>query len=283
LKNNTVYIKNCWEDKANIEAGTATAEGGKFAALAMKQAVADAKEGLIDAIVTAPINKIAMGKSDFGFPGHTEFLQDAFNVKESLMMMVSDSLRVALVTNHTPLKDVVGQITKEKLTSKIKVLEDSLKKDFGIEKPTIAILGLNPHAGDEGNIGQEEQDIIRPVIVEAKKNGQFVSGPFPADGFFGTSQFQKFDAILAMYHDQGLVPFKALTFGSGVNFTAGLPIVRTSPDHGTAYDIVGKNMAELSSFRTAIFSAIDIARTRKWGKDAERRKEKPKLVEKGHE
>jgi len=279
LKENTIYIKNCWEDKANIEAGTATAEGGKFAAIAMEQAVADAKEGLLDAIVTAPINKNAMAKADFGFPGHTEFLQDAFGVKESLMMMVSDGLRVALVTNHTPLKDVTSQITKEKLTSKIKVLENSLKKDFGIEKPNIAILGLNPHAGDDGTIGKEEQEILRPVIVEAKKNGQLISGPYPADGFFGSSQFQKFDAILAMYHDQGLVPFKALTFGSGVNFTAGLPIVRTSPDHGTAYDIVGKNLVELSSFRTAIFNAMDIARTRKWGKEASRNKEKPKLVE----
>ncbi len=276
VKEGNVYIKNCWEEKSNIMVGEATEEGGKLAALAMKHAVEDAQHGLLDAIVTAPINKEAMKKSGFNFPGHTEYLAERFNAKETVMMMVADGLRVALVTNHIPVSKIVETITREKIISKLVILDQSLTKDFGIEKPKIAVLGLNPHAGDNGTIGTEDNDLIKPVIVEAKKNGMFVSGPFPPDGFFGSSQFKKFDAVLAMYHDQGLIPFKALTFGNGVNFTAGLPIVRTSPDHGTAYDIAGQNVVEISSFRSAIFKALDIATMRQEIKEMTREKKEKK-------
>ena len=276
VKEGNVYIKNCWEEKSNIMVGEATEEGGKLAALAMKHAVEDAQHGLLDAIVTAPINKEAMKKSGFNFPGHTEYLAERFNAKETVMMMVADGLRVALVTNHIPVSKIVESITREKIISKLVILDQSLRKDFGIEKPKIAVLGLNPHAGDNGTIGTEDNDLIKPVIVEAKKNGMFVSGPFPPDGFFGSSQFKKFDAVLAMYHDQGLIPFKALTFGNGVNFTAGLPIVRTSPDHGTAYDIAGQNVVEISSFRSAIFKALDIATMRQEIKEMTREKKEKK-------
>lgn len=281
VKEGTVYIKNCWEENATITTGEATEEGGRFAALAMKHAVEDAQNGLIDAIVTAPINKEAMKKSGFEFPGHTEYFAQKFNAKETVMMMVADGLRVALVTNHIPIAQVPEKLTREKIISKMVILDNSLKKDFGIEKPKIAVLGLNPHAGDNGTIGKEDIDLIRPVIIEAKNNGMLVSGPYPPDGFFGSSQFKKFDAVLAMYHDQGLIPFKALTFGNGVNFTAGLPIVRTSPDHGTAYDKVGQNSVDISSFRTAIFKAIDIAKMRRDIKEMTREKKAVKRPERG--
>jgi len=218
---------------------------------------------MIDGIVTAPINKHAMKMANFPFPGHTEFIADKFQSSNSLMMMVSDVMRVALVTNHEPVANVAGLIKKDLVAKKLNILYKTLVEDFGIEKPTIAVLGLNPHAGDDGAIGTEDDKEIRPAILEAKKKGQNVVGPYPADGFFGSSTFKKVDAVLAMFHDQGLIPFKALTFGEGVNFTAGLPLVRTSPDHGTAYDIAGKNMADPSSLRSAIYAAIDIAKTRK--------------------
>ncbi|MCL4137414.1 UNVERIFIED_CONTAM: hypothetical protein GTU68_053652 [Idotea baltica] len=236
----------------------------------MQHAVEDAQNGLIDAIVTAPINKEAMKKSGFEFPGHTEYLAKAFNAQETVMMMIANGLRIALVTNHIPVSQINEKLTKEKISSKIILLDQSLRKDFGIEKPRIAVLGLNPHAGDNGTIGNEDVELIKPIIVEAKKTGMFVAGPYPADGFFGSSEFKKFDAVLAMYHDQGLIPFKALTFGGGVNFTAGLPIVRTSPDHGTAYDIAGKNTVDVASFRTALFHAVDIATMRQELKDMHR-------------
>jgi len=285
VKDGNIYIKNCWDSNANITVGEATEEGGKLAALAMQHAVEDAQNGLIDAIVTAPINKDAMKKSGFQFPGHTEYLAHAFNAKETVMMMIANGLRVALVTNHIPVSQITSQVTKEKISTKLIMLDQSLRKDFGIDKPKIAVLGLNPHAGDNGAIGTEEVDMIKPIIVEAKKTGMFVAGPYPPDGFFGSSEFKKFDAVLAMYHDQGLIPFKALTFGGGVNFTAGLPIVRTSPDHGTAYDIAGKNVVDVASFRTAIFKAVDIANMRKDLKEMTREKmpvkgKKPKPVEK---
>ncbi len=285
VKEGNIYIKNCWDDKANITVGEVTEEGGRLAGIAMKYAVEDAQNGLLDAIVTAPINKEAMKKSGFEFPGHTEYFANKFNTKETVMMMVADGLRVALVTNHIPVSLITKKLTREKLISKMVVLDQSLTKDFGIEKPKIAVLGLNPHAGDNGTIGKEDIELIKPVIVEAKKNGMHVSGPYPPDGFFGSSQFKKFDAVLAMYHDQGLIPFKALTFGNGVNFTAGLPIVRTSPDHGTAYDIAGKNIVDISSFRRAIFEAVDIARMRKDNKEMKRevktggKEKKPKQIE----
>lgn len=258
-----VNVVNCWQDDVKITLGEENETGGKYAGIALAQATNDLKGGFIDAVVTAPINKKAMLLANFGYPGHTEYFTDHFETKESLMLMVNDGLRVGLVTNHLPLKDVSSAIKRELIQKKLNLLHHSLKVDFGIAEPTIAILGLNPHAGDNGAIGDEEDRLIRPVIAEAKNKGKIVMGPFPADGFFGSSQYRKFDGILAMYHDQGLVPFKALSFGEGVNYTAGLPIVRTSPDHGTAFDIVGKNQADPASFRRAMFLAIDVARNRK--------------------
>jgi 4-hydroxythreonine-4-phosphate dehydrogenase len=204
-----------------------------------------------------------MQLAGFPFPGHTEYITQELGSKESLMFLVSDGMKVGLVTNHVPIKDVASQVTKAKVLDKIKIMYETLHIDFAIEKPTIAVLGLNPHAGDEGVIGQEDIEIIRPAIEEAKKKGVMAFGPFSADGFFGSGQYNKYDGILAMYHDQGLVPFKALSFGTGVNYTAGLGAVRTSPDHGTAFDIAGKNEADPASFRKALFLAIDIARNRK--------------------
>lgn len=258
-----VNVVNCWDEDVKIVLGEATEQAGKLAHIAMDRALAELKEGNLDAVVTAPINKEAMKKADFPYPGHTEFFTKNLDKKESLMTMVSDNLRIALATNHLALSKVAESITKEKLVHKLKIFNKSLIEDFGIDKPTIAVLGLNPHAGDNGVIGNEEDDIIRPVIIEAKKNGVHAVGPYAADGFFGSSQYTKADGIFAMYHDQGLIPFKALTFGSGVNFTAGLPVVRTSPDHGTGYDIAGKNQADASSFRSAVYAAMDIARSRK--------------------
>ncbi len=285
LHTGKVYLKNCWEDKAAINVGQATEEGGKYAALALEAAVKDAQMGNLDAIVTAPINKSAMHMSGFKYPGHTEYLSEAFNVRESVMMMVSSAMRIALATNHLPIKDVPSELVKDKIIKKLIILDQSLRKDFGIQKPNIAVFGLNPHAGDNGSIGKEDLELIKPVIIEAKKNGMLVSGPYSADGFFGSGQFNKFDGILAMYHDQGLIPFKALSFGDGVNFTAGLPIVRTSPDHGTAYDLVGTGKAEISSFRNALNLAYDICRSRKEYAEinANPLKKKPKLTEQGSE
>lgn len=260
---NRINVLNCWEAQAEINMGKATEAGGKFAHIALDRAVRDFQNNAIDAIVTAPINKHAMKQADFGFPGHTEFLADQFKSSKNLMMMVSGEMRVALVTNHVPVSQLGELITRELVESKLKTLHKSLVEDFGLEKPSIAILGINPHAGDEGSIGTEDDTITRPVIISAKKKGMNVMGPYPADGFFGSATQRKFDAILAMYHDQGLIPFKALSFGDGVNFTAGLPVVRTSPDHGTAYDIVGKDLADPSSLRTAIYTALDIAKQRK--------------------
>ncbi|MEE9439173.1 MAG: 4-hydroxythreonine-4-phosphate dehydrogenase PdxA [Saprospiraceae bacterium] len=262
-KYNKVNVLNCWEETADIEAGKATESGGKFAHIALDRAVRDYQANQIDGIITAPINKNAMKMSGFQFPGHTEFIADKFKSSNSLMMMVSDVIKVAVVTNHESVRNVADLITKELVTKKLEILNTTLVEDFGIQKPTIAILGLNPHAGDEGSIGTEDEEIVKPVILAAKKKGMTVMGPYPADGFFASSTHKKFDAILAMYHDQGLIPFKMLSFGKGVNFTAGLPIIRTSPDHGTAYDIVGKNIADPSSLRHAIYAAIDIAKCRK--------------------
>ena len=262
-KYNRVNVLNCWDETANIELGRATKEAGKFAHIALDRAVRDFQNHHIDGIITAPINKNAMKMADFPFPGHTEFIADKFKSSNSLMMMVSDALKVALVTNHEPIANVSSLITKEAVTRKLNILHKTLVQDFGLEKPIIAVLGLNPHAGDDGAIGTEDETEVRPAIIEAKKNGMSIMGPYSADGFFGSSQFQKFDAILAMYHDQGLIPFKALSFGQGVNFTAGLPIIRTSPDHGTAYDIAGKNIADESSLRSAIYAALDIVKMRK--------------------
>jgi len=262
-----VNVVNCWQDNVNISLGKATDHSGKYAYQSLEWAVKDLQAGLIDALVTAPINKEAMQMANFPFPGHTEYLTQALGARESVMMLVHDELRVALATNHLPLRAVPAKITKELLLQKINLLHESLCMDFGIDRPTIAVLGLNPHAGDGGLLGMEEEQQIRPAVIEAKKGGKLVMGPFPADGFFGSGQYRKYDAILAMYHDQGLAPFKALSFGNGVNYTAGLSAVRTSPDHGTAYDLAGKNGADPTSFRNALFMAIDITRQRRDYKD----------------
>ena len=262
LLHDKVNIVNCWQENVNITLGKASDLGGKYALQSLEYATLDLKNGLIDALVTAPISKHSMKMAGFPFPGHTEYLTQELGGDESLMFMVSDSLRIGLVTNHLPVREVAGTITRDLLFRKLQIMYDSLRTDFALERPTIAVLGLNPHAGDEGVIGDEEEQIIRPVLAELKRKGMLVMGPFPADGFFGSGQHTKFDAIMAMYHDQGLIPFKAFSFGAGVNFTAGLPCVRTSPDHGTAFDIAGKNEADPSSFRKALFTAMDIARNR---------------------
>lgn len=257
-----INVVNCWEEMIEIQLGQSTPEGGKAALLALQQAVKDLKEGRIEGIVTAPINKQNIQSDDFKFPGHTEFFTKAFETRDSLMLLCSGKLRVGVVTGHVPLQKVPQLITRERVQLKLNILERSLRQDFGISKPRIAVLGLNPHAGEEGLLGKEEQDIIIPLIEEFKNKGRLVFGPFPADGFFGSGAFHKFDGILAMYHDQGLIPFKTLAFEQGVNYTAGLPIVRTSPDHGTAYDIAGQGIASESSLREALYLACDIARKR---------------------
>jgi len=257
-----INVVSCFPDNVNIKLGEATKDGGDSAQKALDAAMSDYNNGLLKAIVTAPINKKAMQLAKFQYPGHTEFFTDKFDVSDSLMLMCNDDLRVGLVTNHLPIKDVAAAVTKQKVQKKLNILYNTLHEDFGIVKPKIAILGLNPHASDGGAIGSEDEEFIRPIVLEAKKKGRFVNGPYPADGFFGSGMHKKFDGILAMYHDQGLIPFKALSFGSGVNFTAGLPLVRTSPDHGTGYEIVGQNKADASSFRQALFTAIDVVRNR---------------------
>ena len=260
--NKRVNVINCWEEEHELSFGTPTAQSGKAALLSIQAASADLKAGLIDAVVTAPIDKDNIQSEEFHFPGHTEFFTSYFEAPESLMFLVSENLRVATATGHIPVKDVANKLTTEMLIKKLSILLESLKKDFGILKPRIAVLGLNPHAGENGLLGSEEKDVIIPAIRTLKEKGHLLFGPFPADGFFGTRQYQQVDATLAMYHDQGLIPFKTLAFENGVNFTAGLPIVRTSPDHGTAYNIAGKNLAQESSFREALFLALDILRKR---------------------
>lgn len=257
-----INVVNCWEDAVEIVPGKPSKETGRASFVALKQACEELKEGLIDALVTAPIDKNSIHSDSFQFKGHTEFLTDFFGQKESLMFMVSDTLRIALTTDHIPLNDVTAALTRERISSKLQLLEQSLRKDFGIGKPRIAVLALNPHAGDGGLMGREDDDIIKPIIMDYKNKGKLVFGPFPADGFFGSCMQEKYDAVLAMYHDQGLIPFKTAAFETGVNFTAGLPVVRTSPDHGTGYSIAGKNQANEGSLREAIYKACDILKCR---------------------
>jgi 4-hydroxythreonine-4-phosphate dehydrogenase len=258
----SINVVNCWEEVVEINPGKPTRETGKAALKALQCACDEMKEGLIDALVTAPVDKHTIHSAEFPFKGHTEFLAKEFGGGDSLMFMVSDILRVGLVTDHEPLRSVTALVTREKLEQKLKLMEGSLRKDFGISKPRIAVLGLNPHAGDGGLIGNEDDEIIRPVVSDFRNKGKLVFGPFPADGFFGTSQFRQYDAALAMYHDQGLIPFKTLAFEMGVNFTGGLAVVRTSPDHGTGYNIAGKNQASETSMREAILLAGEIFRHR---------------------
>ena len=230
-------------------------------------ATKDLAAGKVDVLVTAPISKEAMGKTDFKFPGHTEYLADLSGLDEALMVMVSPKMRVALVTSHIALKDVVSSLSIDKIVDKLKVFNKSLQKDFGIQRPKIAVFGVNPHAGENGKMGDEEREIISLAIQRASGEGILAFGPYPADGFFGSGAMNKFDGILAMYHDQGLAAFKALAFDEGVNFTAGLPIIRTSPDHGTAYDIVGEGVASEASMRSAIYLAIDVFRRQQLDKE----------------
>lgn len=257
-------VITCWPNTdEDIQPGKVTPEAGKGAFESLKRAMEDLKAGKLDALVTAPINKNNIQNDEFKFPGHTEYLAEAFNIKEPLMFMVSDVLRVGVVTGHVPLSEVASQITKEKIVVKLQAMLKSLRGDFGIRKPRIAVLGLNPHAGENGLLGSEEEEIITPALKELRNKGQLIYGPYPADGFFAAQTYRKFDAVLAMYHDQGLSPFKTIAFSEGVNFTAGLPIVRTSPDHGTAYDIAGKNQADETSIRQAIYTACDVVKHRK--------------------
>ncbi len=265
--NRKVNVVNVWNEEINFELGKATETGGKFAFLSLESATQDLASGKIDVLVTAPISKEAMAKSGFKFPGHTEYLADKAGMDEALMMMVGSNMRVALVSTHIPLKDVSSSLTKEAIYQKIKALEKSLKADFGIIRPKIAVFGVNPHAGENGKMGTEEIEIILPAINQAKGENILAYGPFPADGFFGSDAMKNYDGILAMYHDQGLTAFKALSFDDGVNFTAGLPVVRTSPDHGTAFDIVGQNKASAQSMRSAIYLAMDIYRNQKARKE----------------
>lgn len=259
---NTFNIINCWEEDIPVQLGQKNDNGGKYAFLSLQAAVSDLKAGRIDALVTAPVNKNSMHSDAFPFSGHTSYLAAQAGVPDHLMLMCGGNLRIGLVTEHLPIAEVAAHIKKETILKKLAILKNSLVKDFGIEKPKIAVLALNPHAGDEGLIGKEEIEEIKPSIAEAKNKNIFAMGPYSADGFFGSGNHAKFDAILAMYHDQGLVPFKALSFENGVNYTAGLPFVRTSPDHGTGFDIAGKNIAMEDSFREAVFLALDILRKR---------------------
>ncbi len=256
-----INVVNVWKEHAPIQYGEATAESGKYALKSLRAAVDALKNGGIDVLVTAPINKNNIQSEDFKFPGHTDFLAQELN-GESLMFMVADGLRVGLLTDHVAVKDVASSITPKLIRSKITTIENSLKMDFGIRRPKIALLGINPHSGDSGVIGKEDDEVLKPVIKEMSEKGHLVFGPYSADSFFGSDNYRNFDAILAAYHDQGLIPFKTLSFGKGVNFTAGLSKVRTSPDHGTAYEIAGKGKADHSSFKEAVFAALHIFKNR---------------------
>ncbi len=254
-------VVNVWKEIPIIQFGEATEEAGKYAIKSLRAAVDALKNGAIDALVTAPINKNNIQSEDFNFPGHTDFLAEELE-GESLMFMVTDDLKVGLLTDHVAVKDVAEAINPILIRTKVRTIEKSLQIDYGIRRPKIAMLGINPHSGDNGTIGKEDEEVLKPVIKEMSDAGHLVFGPYAADGFFGSDSYKKFDAILAAYHDQGLIPFKTLSFGNGVNYTAGLNKVRTSPDHGTAYEIAGKNNADSSSFKEAVFAAIQIFKNR---------------------
>ena len=257
-----VNLYNCWEEEVSINPGQLTDTGGLYAVKSLISATEALKDKKIDALVTAPIHKKNIQSPDFTYTGHTPYLKQAFAVKDVLMLMSSENFRVGLVTEHLPVSEIARNITRENIISKLNIMKESLIRDFGIDKPRIAVLGLNPHAGDDGLIGREEEDIIKPAIKDAKHN-MLVYGPFSADAFFARNQQQKFDGVLAMYHDQGLIPFKSLALGEGINYTAGLPVIRTSPDHGTAFDIAGKNKADTGSFLAAVYGCLDIYQKRK--------------------
>jgi len=256
-----VNVVNVWKEVPNIQFGQATEEGGKYAIESLKAAVESLKKDEIDVLVTAPINKNNIQTEDFNFPGHTDFLAQELE-GESLMFMVTEDLKIGLLTDHVAVKDAPAAINPILIRTKVRTIEKSLTMDFGIRRPKVALLGINPHSGDNGVIGKEDDEILRPVIQEMSDAGHLVYGPYAADSFFGSDAYRNFDAILAAYHDQGLIPFKTLSFGRGVNFTAGLSKVRTSPDHGTAYEIAGKGKADHGSFKEAVFTAINIFKNR---------------------
>jgi 4-hydroxythreonine-4-phosphate dehydrogenase len=258
-----INIINCIDDNVRVELGKSTREAGESSFNALDAACIDLEHGLIDVLVTAPINKDNIQSEHFSFPGHTEFLAQRFKTDNYVMLMVSETMKMGVVTTHMPLSEVSKNITKEAVLSKLRIIAKSLRQDFSIPKPRIAVFGLNPHAGDNGLLGNEENDIILPAILQAKKEGIIALGPYPADGFFGSEDYRKFDAILAMYHDQGMIPFKLASFERGVNYTAGLPVIRTSPAHGTAYSLAGEDKASPESFRQAMFLAVDIFKNRK--------------------
>lgn len=257
-----INLINVVDESPEVLPGVETQEAGKLALAALNHAIQDLKNNKIEALVTAPLNKNNINSEELKFVGHTEYLTEAFGATDSLMFLVAEDIRVGIVTGHIPLKDVAKKVNAESIKTKLNLMIKSLTDDFGITKPRIAVLGLNPHAGEDGLLGDEEINIIQPVIKDFKDKGHLVFGPYPADGFFGMLHQKKFDGVLAMYHDQGLIPFKSLAFETGVNFTAGLPIIRTSPDHGTAYNIAGKNMADEGSMRAAILQAYDIIKNK---------------------
>jgi 4-hydroxythreonine-4-phosphate dehydrogenase len=257
-----INVFNCWEEEVAMAPGQLTEAGGSYARLSLLAATEALKNGDIDALVTAPIHKSNVQGEGFNHTGHTPFLKEYFGAGEVVMLMVAANMRIALLTEHVAVKDLAPYITKENIVSKLKVLNSALQRDFGIDKPRLAVLALNPHAGDEGLIGKEEIEIIKPAVVAAKSSGIMVFGPYSADAFFARGQHERFDAVLAMYHDQGLIPFKSLSVGEGINYTAGLPVVRTSPDHGTGLNIAGQGIADEGSFRAAVWMACDIKRNR---------------------
>ena len=258
-----INLYNCWDEEVNTNPGILNDIGGKYAVKSLTMAGKALKDNLIDGLVTAPIHKNNTQNNEFNFTGHTPYLKNLYGAADVVMFMIAENMRIGLVTEHVPVQDVAKHITREGIISKLQIINNSLKRDFNITKPRIAVLGLNPHAGDEGLIGKEEEEIIKPAIKEAKQRDIFCFGPYPADAFFARGQYEKFDAVLAMYHDQGLIPFKSLAIGEGVNYTAGLQGVRTSPDHGVAFDIAGQGKADEASFREAIFKCIDIINGRR--------------------
>jgi 4-hydroxythreonine-4-phosphate dehydrogenase len=262
INHKKVNVFICYEEEVNIEMGKPSDDGGKYAAISLEKATEALIANHIDVLVTAPINKNTIKNQSFNFVGHTEYLAQKFNGKPLMLMCTNDGLRVALATDHVPVKDVASKLTIDGVADKISLLHTTLKRDFNIRKPKIAVLGLNPHAGDNGTIGNEDLEIVKPAI-EKVKGDKLIYGPYSADGFFGSGTYKQFDGILAMYHDQGLIPFKTLSFSEGVNFTAGLSHIRTSPDHGTAFEIAGKNIADEQSFKNAVYTAIDIRNNRK--------------------
>jgi 4-hydroxythreonine-4-phosphate dehydrogenase len=262
LNNKGINIFNCWEEEVNVQPGILNEVGGKYGVRSLMVATQCLKDGQLDGLITNPIDKSNSQTPDFKYSGHTPFLKDKFGAKDVAMMLCTEELKVSLLTEHVPLQEVSKYITKEAIWSKVKIIHESLIKDFGIDKPKIAVLALNPHAGDRGLIGKEEQEVIIPAIEKLSQDGMLVFGPYSSDAFFARQHDRQFDCVLAMYHDQGLIPFKSFDRGMGVNYTAGLPIVRTSPDHGPAFDIAGKNIADNTSFLAAIYTCIDILHQR---------------------